>query len=166
MQIQVCPRCGSEFQPHVTECLDCGTATEARWDVPGAPPAPPPPAPTDFSLPRDVEACSVRFGDLQAATELAVFLEERGVPCRVDSTQPARRRHYHVLVAPEDQERARALDREHLAAVVPEGEAVMTEPPPGHCPACGSRVPDEVLECPDCGLVVDGGPEGAESASE
>ncbi|HEX4498414.1 MAG TPA: hypothetical protein VIE43_22245, partial [Thermoanaerobaculia bacterium] len=41
----VCPECGSEFQPHVTRCIDCGAATVAPGGaVARAPEAPAEPA--------------------------------------------------------------------------------------------------------------------------
>ena len=29
--VAVCPSCGSEFQPHVMHCIDCGTPTRSCY---------------------------------------------------------------------------------------------------------------------------------------
>ena len=154
MHIQVCPKCGSEFQPHVTQCIDCGSATETRWDSPPASLGQAPEPRDDLSVPSEGEACSVRVGDFDAVRDLAVWLEEQGVSCRV-RRHPANRRAYTVWVAPEDLERALALDREQFAVQVPDAPDMPIELPADRCPACGAGLAPTACECPDCGLVVD-----------
>jgi ribosomal protein L40E len=155
MHIQVCPQCGSEFQPHVTQCIDCGSATETRLESPLAGlEAAAPEVRDDLSVPTEDDACSVRVGDFDAARDLAAWLEEHGVSCRV-RRHPANRRAYTVWVAPEDLERALALDREQFAAQVPDAPDMPIELPADRCPACGAQLAPTAPECPDCGLVVD-----------
>jgi hypothetical protein len=160
MYIQVCPRCGSEFQPHVTQCIDCGGATETRWDDGlSTSPEAAPVEPDELSVPSEDEACSVRVGDFDSARDLAAWLEEHGVACSVTRELADRRHYYVVWVAPEDLERALALDREEFAARVPDAPDMPIELPPDRCPACGAGLPPTAPECPECGLVVDYAPE-------
>lgn len=155
MHIQVCPKCGSEFQPHVTHCIDCGGATETRLESPlSGLGAAAPGERDDLSAPSEGEACSVRVGDFDAARDLAAWLEEHGLSCRVRRHSADRHHHYTVWVAPEDLERALALDREQFAARVPEAPDMPIELPADRCPACGAQLAT-APECPDCGLVVD-----------
>lgn len=158
MYIQVCPKCGSEFQPHVTQCIDCGSATETRLESPLGGLEAAPEERDDLSVPSEGEACSVRVGDYPAALDLAAWLEEHGVPCRV-RRHSTERRSYAVWVAPEDLERALELDRENFAAQVPDAPDMPIELPADRCPACGARIAPTAPECPDCGLVVDYAPE-------
>jgi hypothetical protein len=172
--VAVCTRCGAEFQPHVTTCIDCGGATETRMETPGAawtppprPVPPPPPEPTAFSLPPGAEAAGVFSASLEPALDLAVFLERRGVPCRLDLVDRGKPvAVYAVCVAPADFERALTLQRDHVAEIVPDGELPPEPHPPGSCPACGAAVPAGAVECPECELVVGGAPGEAEDEEE
>ena len=164
MYIQVCPQCGSEFQPHVTQCIDCGGATETRLESPLAGLAAPRAEHDDLSSPSEGEACSVRVGDFAAARDLAAWLEEHGVACRVRRL-PVDRHHYAVWVAPEDLEAALALDRQQFAVQVPDAPEMPIELPADLCPACGARIAPTAPECADCGLVVDYAPEEPEGGA-
>ncbi len=164
MHIQVCPKCGSEFQPHVTQCIDCGSATETRLESPLAGLEAASEERDEFSVPGEGEACSVRVGDYPAALDLAAWLEEHRVSCRV-RRHPANCRSYTVWVAPEDLERALALDRENFATQVPDAPDMPIELPADRCPACGARIAPTASECPDCGLVVDYAPEGPDGGA-
>lgn len=157
--VAVCPSCGSEFQPHVTRCIDCGTQTRSSWAAPERPrvvraveemPA------FGFSLPRDVEATVVRIVDLGWAERLGRLLETRGVPCRIEVQDPvAAPFSYSVCVAEADFQRALEIDREHMRTEMP--EAGFIELPPGDvCPACGARGAFEEEGCPSCGLGFEG----------
>ncbi len=172
--VAVCRRCGSEFQPHVATCIDCGGATETRLETPGAawtppPKPPPPPLPerTAFSLPPGAEAAGVMGGALETVLDLAVFLEASGVPCRLDLRETKKHAAvYDVCVAPADFERALSLQRDHLIGLVPDAELLPGAQPPGRCPACGAELPQGAVECPECELVVGFEPEEAEDNEE
>ena len=30
--VRYCPDCGEEYQPHMTQCIDCGTALKEKLD--------------------------------------------------------------------------------------------------------------------------------------
>ena len=156
--VAVCPDCGSEFQPHVTRCIDCGAQTRSTWAAPDLPRVEREQvAVFGFSLPPDSEASAVRItSDLGWAKRLGSLLEQRGVPCRIDVGYDASGSpHYAVCVAEGDLERAEELDREHLRVEMPDGAAFTELPPADECPACGSHVSFDETECPSCGLVLD-----------
>jgi len=176
MYIAVCRQCGSEFQAHVTQCIDCGGPTEPRWDGPGmvAPPAPlshAVPMPTLHAvpmptLPDDAAAYAVCTADRRGARELAIALAEAGVACRVDLSPNDPSRWYVVCVAPADAERAGTVYREFLAQAVPDGDSLPTEMPTDRCPACGASLLSSALECPECGLAVSGALAGEEETDD
>jgi ketosteroid isomerase-like protein len=159
----VCPECGSEFQPHVTHCIDCGAVTVAPGSVaPGAAApaerisAPPPPD-------RDPDDVSVRTDTLEWIEGLKALFEQEGIASRIypvpvaDLTRRGTRNstRYEIAVAPRDVKRAFALDREFLQGRLGDDEIELAEiPPPGVCPYCGSEAPAGSTECPRCGLVI------------
>ena len=151
--VVLCPNCGSEFQPHVTHCIDCGTPTQSGLSL------------TDrqrielarrgFSLPPASEAFSVRIAELGWAEKLGNLLEENGIPCRLEVFEDSRRHiEYSVCVAAEDFERALELDREHLLKEVPDFAAALSDLSfsADQCPACSAQVSSESTECQSCGL--------------
>jgi ketosteroid isomerase-like protein/ribosomal protein L40E len=151
----VCPECGSEFQPHVTHCIDCGAATVP----PGGAairlvPAPLPPV-------RDPEDVSVRTDELEWIEGLQALFERQGIASRIYPVEDFGRRgtrnstRYEIAVAPRDAKRAFVLDREFLQGRLGDDEIELTEiPPAGLCPYCGAEAPAESTECPRCGLVI------------
>jgi hypothetical protein len=158
--IVICPNCGSEFQPHVATCLDCGTFTVPASHLADQPREEPEP----FSLPPGSEAVLVRMAESAWATGLATHLEERGIPCGIaeDPACCGGAPKLAVLVAARDLERARELDHEYFLELVPEAaDSFGRLPAEGECPACGAHVPARTVECPACGLVV-GETEGVE----
>lgn len=162
--VLVCPSCGSEFQLHVTHCIDCGAPTRpAAWVDRRPKPNEPPPF---FSLSREAEARILRDDDFDGVQSLGVFLEENGVPCRIESLERmGRHLRYAVCVAESDYDRATELDREHFRRRVPDVDPSFGHlPATDQCPACGSRLTSHDVECPGCGLVVgDADEESAES---
>lgn len=160
MDIRVCPDCGSEFQPHILECIDCGAATRPATDLPLQPePAPPPERssspPAIPSLVPGMEAHPLRQAPLEWARDLSQYLIDHGVSCRVE---PCRSEgctsQFTVTVAPGDMERARELDHRFLLQEVPDAAYVNLETE--GCPACGTPLGQGQDECPECGLVVAG----------
>lgn len=154
----VCPDCGSEFQARVTRCIDCGAPTRPAesGSEPHRKEKPP------FSLPRESPARGLcQETGLGRAESLASFLEEHGVPCRIEVSEmdelKFRSSSYLVCVAEEDLERAQELRHEHLLIENPEiaEELDAFLPEIDQCPACGSRVSPENAECPSCGLALD-----------
>jgi hypothetical protein len=169
--VVVCPNCGSEYQLHVTHCIDCGTPTQSGWTF------------TDlhrkqlarrgFSLPPESQdSIAVRGGDLQWAESFGSFLEEHGIPWRLEVIErtefPTKRFYYFVHVAEGDLGRAVELDQEYLLLENPGLAAEFIDlPSTDQCPACGSRVSPESAECQSCGLALNGPiSDGAEEESE
>ena len=154
----VCSDCGSEFQAHVTRCIDCGAPTRPA-EAGGEPQRKEKPP---FSLSRESPARGLcQETGLGRAESLASFLEEHGIPCRIEVSEvdELKFRHsaYLICVADVDLERASELRHEHLLIENPEiAEELDTSLPEiDQCPACGSRVSADSSECPSCGLVLD-----------
>src|SRR5258706_8402725 len=144
----VCSKCGSEFQPHVTHCIDCGAAT--------APPRatiPSPAKPKLLLLTSDSGDVSVRTANLDWIESLQELFEEHGIDSRVQPVEGSQDQ-YEVLVAPEDAKRAFVLDRELLQERLDDGTELSEIPPPGVCPYCRTEVDESCVECPRCGLVI------------
>jgi ketosteroid isomerase-like protein len=148
----VCPECGSEFQPHVTHCIDCGAAT-----VPPGAAAPIRLVPTPLPPAGDAEEVVVRTDDLEWIEGLQALFERHGIASRVHpvTVSPRHPDRFKIVVAPRDAKRAFTLDREFLQGRLGDDEIELTEiPPPGICPYCGSEAPADSTECPSCGLVI------------
>src|SRR5262245_6783626 len=173
MLVRVCPRCRSEFQPHVTVCIDCGGPTEERvlsedveepaeelepeedeeYDDEEDEDGEPEPA-----IPRDVPVMLVREASLDWIQELAAALDERGIPARIEPGSKARGGTTLILVVRlEDAEAAAEVDRAIYRSHLNEEElAPLGDGAAGSCPACGTEIPADASECPECGLVVAG----------
>jgi hypothetical protein len=154
----VCSRCGAEFQLHVTHCIDCGAPTQSGWTL--ASPRRKEPVQRALALPDDQDGFVVRGGQLGWAQSFGSFLEEHGMPWRLDvperSIVPEKRPPYYVCVAEKDLERARELADEHARVDNPAIAAEFTAlPSVDQCPACGSPALLNSPECPSCGLVLD-----------
>jgi predicted amidophosphoribosyltransferase len=154
----VCSDCGSEFQPHVTRCIDCGAPTRPAeaGSEPHRKEKPP------FSLSRESPARGLcQETGLGRAESLASFLEEHGIPCRIEVSEVdelrSRQFYYLICVPEEDVERAFELRHEHLLIENPEiaDELDALLPEIEQCPACGSRVSPDNPDCPSCGLTLD-----------
>lgn len=150
----VCPHCGSEFQPHVLTCIDCGTATVPASHVECL--VREEPGPSSLALGSGTQAALVRMAESAWATGLGSYLEEKGVSCGlVEDPACCGPSKLAVVVAEHDLERARELDREYFLQLVPEAsESFDRLPGQDECPACGAYLPGGVAECPACGLVV------------
>lgn len=156
--VVVCPECGSEYQPHVAHCIDCGTPTLSGEDL-------------DKELARramelltqNQDFVLARSEDLHSLERLGSFLEEHGIPWRLEVPEenrfsPIRYHYYSIRVEEGDLDRARELQQEYLLIENPDLAAELIDLPSiDQCPACGSRVSPERSECPICGLALDGG---------
>lgn len=153
--VLICPNCGSEFQLHVTHCIDCGTQTKPLSWV-GRPPRQDEPPPF-FSLSREAAAQILRDDYLDGAQSLGRFLEENGIACRIDRLDGAGHHlRYAVCVSQGDYDRALELDREHIRQLVPDADPSFGElPSTDQCPACGAWLSSHEAECPGCGLVLE-----------
>lgn len=159
--VAVCPSCGSEFQPHVTHCIDCGTQTRSSWAAPELLPRTGREAPGALlpPLPPEAPASMFRASSAEWVKKLEGILARNGVPCRLDVYDPSERplRTYAVWVLEADLERAAQLEQELLRIEVPDWAETSPElPSADQCPACGSSVFLDEPECPSCGLGLDG----------
>lgn len=162
--VKVCPECGSEFQLHMTNCLDCGTALVLPGELPdeddenydgedlgdeGDEPERVAPAV------EGQEGVMLRSTDWQWARELAADLEEAGIPSHVSSVSaPGAPLRAAVWVRPEDEAAARAVDRRRYQREIPpvEGEAEEDEPAPVRRKAApAAPASDDVRVCSRCG---------------
>lgn len=179
MLIRYCPRCRSEFQMKVLECLDCGGPTEVRddelpFEYPEADlaprrPAPEPdeegdedgPAEPEPEIAPDAEVVIVRSAAYDWILDLADALGRREIPVRIKKSPTGEQ--FGLFVRVEDAEAAAAIDREVYLAGLGEELPEMRE---GTCPACGAEVPPGAEECPDCGLLLSTFEEEEEDESE
>jgi len=164
-EVVVCPNCGSEYQLHVTHCIDCGTPTQpSSWAVTN--PRQEEVEPRAGSLPPESPAVVLRTTTLGWATMLGEFLKDEGIPIRIEATEvSAKGARYCVCVAEGDLHRAREVDNEVILRELGDGADAFVELPSiDQCPACGARVSLDSAECPSCGLVVGG--QGSEQGRE
>jgi ketosteroid isomerase-like protein len=149
----VCPECGSEFQPHIKACIDCGAATvppeAARARVRDRPAASPPGEDED-----DEEEIAIRAEELEWIEDLRELFERHGISSRIEALSSSYHQHRcKILVARQDALRAFELDRELLRERLGEEGADLAElPPAGACPFCSSTLPAGTVECPGCRL--------------
>jgi hypothetical protein len=152
-----CPTCRSEYVLTVERCPHCDVALVAEL--------------TKDSLEerrdqlasavRDGTALVVSQGSFDAASELADSLlvwkiaaqvaKPPGTECD-DEQGPCT--HYKVMILEEDEPAAAtALHNQYRDLVAREGTgAQLADAPADACPACGTAVPENATECPDCGL--------------
>jgi ketosteroid isomerase-like protein len=147
----VCPECGSEFQPHVTRCIDCGAATVA----PGGAVARTPEAPA--ALAADVEEeVPIRTEELEWIESLRERFAQDGIPSRIEALSSGRGYiRYRILVAKGAARRAFALDHALLRERLGDDGTELADidiPPVGTCPLCGSEAAPGSPQCPHCGL--------------
>ena len=146
MMVRYCPRCDTEFQPHIVRCSDCGGELEDQHpeDATGESHAQVPEETADgefMTVATDLSAgkaelvarrlglAGIQFRVAALRYGLEIFVRE--------ADRPAARQ---ILL------RARAIPRESL----PDQPAVAETG--GPCPACGEPVAAGAQECASCGL--------------
>jgi hypothetical protein len=151
--VRYCPECREEYQPHMTECLDCGAALKERLDS-----EPPEPHVTPELEPADLPPGEYRRVDsgLSASVvePLVRMFVAAGVPVKVESVG------YGLTLSARDEDRAAVvaiLEREGVIPAQPDATAAAVAAEGGPCPACGSSLEPGTFECPECGLLVGGG---------
>ncbi len=187
MLIRHCPRCRSDFQPHILRCLDCDGPTEERDDELAypeddtLPPAPAEPERLDDEgdgrqddwdddedddedervpgIAPGVEVVLVRTAEFGWIQDLGAALARAQIPVKI--VEQPNSQQFALLVRVEDGPAAGAIDRELYLSGLREELPTLPEERHGACPACGTDVPAGDPECPECGLVV-AGPEEAE----
>lgn len=163
MNVRVCPDCGEEFRPEIVRCSDCGALLEDHVEGDAAGGAhesaseggsTPTEAPAPVQIQRRSLYTSNRIGEIQP---LAKRLSGAGVQFWVESAGDS----WSVLVAEADEATGRAIASDLFGLV---DHAASFDPEVGYsaCPACGHALPPAVVECPECGLGVGGGPADGE----
>jgi predicted RNA-binding Zn-ribbon protein involved in translation (DUF1610 family) len=156
VHVRACPECGEEFRPEIVRCSDCGAMLEDRWEgeeagtsVPSAPVPPPEEAPGTYV----VIYASDRAADLEP---VAARLGGAGLPFRVKAAAGS----FVLLAREEDRERLTTCLGDLLGE--PTGSSAHEGGSAEHhrCPACDHELAANAAECPECGLVVGGPPEG------
>jgi len=152
---QHCPDCRVDYTLSVTHCADCGAVL-----VPGEAP----PAEEVRDLPPARELVCIRVADLRWISTLSRALQETGVTHRVEpatvADAPDGQRAdvfgevqlFGLYVREADTPGARELDGTLAAALLPEEAPPLAEGQQDDCPACGTGLGADVLECPECGL--------------
>lgn len=150
MNIKICPDCGTEYFSHIRDCADCGTVLLLPEE--------------NKNLQEERKRCKdkllekpvvVREGDLEWLNELYNVLIDASVPCviNVDRCKKGCGTHPHqLLVSGPDAEKANELIEEYFMSLHPEMMASKDMMAGGGCPACGTPVNSDTVECPDCGL--------------
>lgn len=152
-QVKICPECKTEYFQHIELCADCGAA---------------------LLLPEEEEkaqeekrllkgrlleqAVVVREGDLDWMNELYNDLIDSGISCVITADDGCNKgccgNTCRLMVSAQDAEKARQRIEEYYMEIHPEIKASQEMASQGKCPACGSSVEPETVECPDCGLTL------------
>lgn len=101
-------------------------------------------------------AAVVREGDLQWLGKLYNVLIDAGIPCTVIADGSCKKSccgdKCRLIVSTEDLEKAQERIAEYYMEIHPELRASNELARQGKCPACGSPVGNDDIECSDCGL--------------
>ncbi len=152
-QIKICPDCSTEYFSHVQNCADCGA--KLLW-------------PEQYKRAQEEKkelmekavdnAVVVRQGDLKWMNELYNVVIDSGIPCAVHTDDGCKKGccgdTCYLVVSPEDAQRAHQRIEEYFGEVHPEIRASNELVNQGKCPACGSPVDTDAVDCPDCGLTL------------
>jgi hypothetical protein len=151
--LRYCPDCGEEYQPHMTRCIDCGSALKEKLDGESPDYQPPAVEEPESSLPpgdyRKVADCL----SVQIVEPLVKLFVEAGIPVRVESIG------YDLGLSARLEDRAAVvaiLECEGVVPTQPDATAPAVAAEGGPCPACGSSLKPGTVECPECGLLLGG----------
>ena len=148
---KICPHCEIEYLPHIEKCADCGAVLLLHEEYIREQDEKKRIAAEAFE-----NSAVVREGDLKWLNELYKVLIDSGIPCTVISDPGCNkgrcRDKFKLIVAEEDRERAQERISEYFREMHPELRASYELTQQGKCPACGSPVGADDIECADCGL--------------
>ncbi len=152
-QIKICPDCATEYFPHVENCADCGAVLLFPEE--------------NKRVQEEKKRCMdkalenpvvVREGDLKWIDELFHVLIDSSIPCVVHVDTGCKKgcsgHSCRLLVSSKDVEKANERIEEYYMKIHPEIQASKEMISEGKCPACGSPVGSDAVECPDCGLTL------------
>lgn len=152
-QVKICPDCETEYFAHVDHCADCGSALlspdEKRKAL----------EERERCREKDLEdQVVIREGDKKWINELYHALIDCGISCVITADAGCGKGcsadTRHLLVSRKDAEKAHERIEEYYTEVHPEIRASRDLMSQGKCPACGSPVGSEAIECGDCGLTL------------
>jgi hypothetical protein len=152
-EIKICPDCRTEYYPHVECCADCGallvwpdenkTVQEKKTQR------------NENDLGDQVV---VRAGSLKLIDELFNVLIDSGISCAVNADAGCSKGRCgdtcRLLVSPQHLAEANERIEAYCMEIYPEIKASKELISQGKCPACGSPVGSNAVECPDCGLTL------------
>jgi len=151
--IKICPDCSTEYFPHIEFCADCGSGLLPPDEI--------------KKMQEEKKQCMdkslgdavvVREGSSKWMDELYSVLVESNIACAVNSDAGCKKGccgdTYRLLVSSQDAEKASERIEEYCAEIHPELRASREMMSLGKCPACGSPVSPDAVECRDCGLTL------------
>jgi hypothetical protein len=152
-QIKKCPECETEYYSHIEKCADCGVLLVLPEEL------------RRFQEERKQcrekildDPVTVKEGDLNWIDELYNVLIDASIPCVINADTCCKKgcsgNPYRLLVSASNAEKAIGLIEEHYMKVHPEFRKSMEMMSEGKCPACGSPVSSDSVDCPDCGLTL------------
>lgn len=152
-QIKICPDCSTEYFPHIELCADCGSGLLTPDEIKKMQEE------KKRCMDKSIEdAVVVREGSLKWMDELYNVLVESNIACAVNTDVGCKKgccgNTYRLIVSSQDAEKASERIEEYCAEIHPELQASRDIMSLGKCPACGSPVSPEAVECPDCGLTL------------
>lgn len=152
-RIKMCPDCGTEYFAHIRNCSDCGAVLLS---------------PEQYKRAREEKrrlrkealenAVVIREGDPEWMDELYNVLIDSGIPCAVHADAGCNKgccgNTCRLTVSLRDVERAQERIEGYFMEMHPEIREANELVTKGKCPACGSPVGTDAVECPDCGLTL------------
>jgi hypothetical protein len=154
---RICPACRTEYTPVATRCADCDLEL-VEADALAA-------ADEEFrAFPPASELECVRVAPIAWIRALSGALQQGGVAHRIEAASaedaPEGQRPdvfgdvqlFGLYVEGEHAAPARELDGTIAVRLLPEEAPALAEGEEEACPACGTALTSDAVECPDCGL--------------
>lgn len=157
-QEKICPECREEYQPHIIKCAGCGVALVAPEEIKDEKKEL-----TSEEMMKNDNAVlenpvAVREGNSGWIKELSIVLIKSDIPCVIGKEdgcgQGCCGDTNLLLVSEKDRGKAHEKIEEYCMEKHPELKAANEMISKGQCPACGSSVQADAVECPDCGLLL------------
>ncbi len=152
-QVKVCPDCEVEYYPHIHNCADCGAVLLLPEEIKKA----------QEEKKRTKEKgledqVLVREGELKWLQELYDVLINSGIPCTISGDDDCNKGccggKLRLMVSSPDFIKAKERIDEYYMEIHPEIRTSNELASQGKCPACGSSVGSDAVECHDCGLTL------------
>lgn len=151
--IKLCPKCGSEYYAHVSECADCGIPLKMLEEFEKKRDNKP-----DVTAHLHDEWVAIREEGKEGIRELSDLLSRNGISSKIalapGCSTGKRGCRYLLLVAKRDVHDAHDCIEEFHTQKYPEIKTSQEWELQGKCPACGYSVSPDTKECPDCCLLL------------